>query len=146
LADPLPAADATALPFVGRGRFDEQHHDGVRAFEGERGGAQEVSAEHLGTLPYSEKSLGLVVINACGGGRASATDAYAGMAQTLVRMRIPAVVAMQYEITDRAAILFARQFYRGLAMGRPVDTPITDAPLAVFAQVTDLDWATPVPY
>ena len=146
LDDTLQAVDANILHFIGHGRFDEQHQDGVLAFEGERGGAQEVSAEHLGTLLYNEKSLRLVVINACEGGRASATDAYAGMAQTLVRMRIPAVVAMQYEITDRAAILFARQFYRGLAMGRPVDTAITDARLAVFSQVSDLEWATPVLY
>ncbi len=146
LSDALQANESQILHFIGHGRFDEQHQDGVLAFEGERGGAQEVSAEHLGTLLYNERGLRLVVINACEGGRASATDPYAGMAQTLVRMRVPAVVAMQYEITDRAAILFARQFYRGIAAGRPVDTAITDARLAIFAQVSDLEWATPVLY
>ncbi len=146
LLDTLAESDSNILHFIGHGRFDEDHQDGLLAFEGERGGVHEVSAERLGALLYNEKSLRLVVLNACEGGRSSATDPYAGMAQTLVRMRVPAVVAMQFEITDRAAIAFARQFYKGIALGRPVDTAITDARMAIYQLVNEVEWATPVLY
>ncbi len=146
LQDMLSETEANVLHFIGHGRFDEEHQDGVLAFEGERGGANEVSAERFGALLYNEKSLRLVVLNACEGGRASATDPYAGMAQTLVRMHVPAVVAMQFEITDRAAIVFARQFYKCIALGRPVDAAITDARMAIYQQVSEVEWATPVLY
>jgi YVTN family beta-propeller protein len=146
LQDTLAATESNILHFIGHGRFDVDHQDGVLAFEGERGGVNEISAERLGTLLYNERSLRLVVLNACEGGRASATDPYAGMAQTLARMRVPAVVAMQFEITDRAAIIFARQFYKGIALGRPVDAAITDARMAIYQQVSEMEWATPVLY
>jgi YVTN family beta-propeller protein len=146
LQDMLEATDANILHFIGHGRFDVDHQDGLLAFEGERGGVNEISAERLGTLLYNEKGLRLVVLNACEGGRASGTDPYAGMAQTLTRMRVPAVVAMQFEISDKAAIAFARQFYRGIALGHPVDAAITEARMAIYQQVSEVEWATPVLY
>lgn len=146
LQQELLEADYNVLHYIGHGRFDEQHQDGLLVFEGERGGVNEVSAERFGALLHNERQLGLAVVNACEGGRAAATDPYAGMAQTLVRMGVPAVVAMQFEISDRAAITFARYFYWNIARGRPVDTAITHARMAVFQQVSEVEWATPVLY
>ena len=146
LQQELLETDYNVLHYVGHGRFDQQHQDGLLVFEGERGGVNEVSAERFGALLHNERQLGLAVVNACEGGRAAATDPYAGMAQTLVRMGVPAVVAMQFEISDRAAITFARYFYWNIARGRPVDTAITHARMAVFQQVSEVEWATPVLY
>ncbi len=146
LQDALGERSYHVIHYIGHGGFDEQHQDGMLVFEGERGGANEVSAERFGALIHNEHDLRLVVLNACEGGRASATDPYAGMAQTLVRMGVPAVVAMQFEISDRAATVFARQFYRNIAAGRPVDTAVTDARMAIFQQVSEVEWATPVLY
>ena len=42
-----------------------------------------------------------------------------------MREGIPAVVAMQYEITDTAALAFAAGFYEALARGKPVDQAVT---------------------
>lgn len=95
LQDELQANDHHILHYIGHGAFDMDHQDGLVVLEGERGGAHGVSAELLGALLHNEKTLRLVVLNACEGGRASPTDPYAGMAQTLVRTDVPAVVAMQ---------------------------------------------------
>jgi hypothetical protein len=138
--------DYHVLHFIGHGRFDKSHQDGLLAFEGERGGANEVSAERIGTMLHNQRSLRLAVINACEGARASTADPYVGMAQTLVRMGVPAVVAMQYEISDRAAITFARHFYWHVARGSPVDTAITQARVAIYTGVSEVEWATPVLY
>src|SRR6185503_13894012 len=45
------------------------------------------------------------------------TAALTGMAQELVRMGVPAVVAMQRPVTDEAAKLFAASFYLKLCVG-----------------------------
>jgi pyruvate/2-oxoglutarate dehydrogenase complex dihydrolipoamide acyltransferase (E2) component len=71
--------------------------------------------------------------------------AFSGTAATLVRRGIPAVVAMQYQITDEAAIEFSRAFYEALADGWPVDAAVTDARVAVSMD-SMLEWGTPVLY
>jgi CHAT domain len=59
--------------------------------------------------------LRLVFLNSCEGAKGSESDAFSSTAATLVRRGIPAVVAMQYEITDKAAIEFSRDFYEAVA-------------------------------
>jgi hypothetical protein len=55
------------------------------------------------------------------------------------------VVAMQYEITDKAAIEFSRDFYEAVADGLPVDAAVTEA-LAAVSVDSMLEWGTPVLY
>jgi uncharacterized membrane protein HdeD (DUF308 family) len=55
------------------------------------------------------------------------------------------VVAMQYQITDHAAIEFSRAFYESLADGLPVDTAVTEARVSVSMD-SMLEWGTPVLY
>ena len=99
----------------------------------------------MGTLLPND-SLRLVILNSCEGGRASASDPFAGTAQTLIRADIPAVIAMQFTITDEAAIAFSRKFYTTIAAGRPVDTAVFEARRTISTQVNDVEWATPVLY
>ena len=65
------------------------------------------------------------------------------MADTLVRRGIPAVVAMQFEVSDNAAVEFAPALYGALAAGRPIDAAVTEARKAMYT-VSPLEWATPV--
>ena len=67
------------------------------------------------------------MLNACEGASIDNQDIFSSCAATLVRGGIPAVVAMQYVITDRAATEFARSFYEALADGLPVDTALGEA-------------------
>ncbi|MEK7728455.1 MAG: SUMF1/EgtB/PvdO family nonheme iron enzyme, partial [candidate division KSB1 bacterium] len=60
---------------------------------------------------------------------------------------LPAVLAMQYSITDHAAIEFSRAFYDVLAEGLAVDTAVVEARKAVsFAVSNTIEWGTPVLY
>jgi hypothetical protein len=52
---------------------------------------------------------------------------------------------MQYEITDKAAIEFSRDFYEAVADGLPVDAAVTEARAAVSVD-SMLEWGTPVLY
>ena len=64
--------------------------------------------------------------------------------RSLIEHEIPAVIGMQFEITDRAAILFSSEFYRALADGRAVDESLSQARMAIFADNNDIEWGTPV--
>jgi CHAT domain/WD domain, G-beta repeat len=135
------------LHFIGHGGFDARTDEGLIALEDEEGRAQLLTATHLGRLLADHRSLRLVVLNACEGARGSKQDIFSSTATILVRRGIPAVLAMQYEITDRAAIELSRVFYEALADGLPVDTAVGEARKAIsFGIVNTLEWGTPVLY
>ncbi len=134
------------LHFIGHGGFDEQGQDGLLVFEDERGRGSEVSATYLSTILRDADSLRLAVLNACDGAKASLTDQFAGVAQSLLQQGVPAVVAMQFEITDEAAITFAHEFYCAFADGYPVEAAVSEARKSIFAGQNDSEWATPVLY
>jgi CHAT domain len=132
--------------FIGHGGFDQQAQDGQLMLEDGRGRGRLVSGRYLGMLLHDLRSLRLAVLNACEGARTSRTDTFAGTAQSLTQEGIPAVIAMQFEITDEAAITFAHEFYQAVADGYPVDAALAEARKAIFAQGNDVEWGTPVLY
>ena len=132
--------------FIGHGTFSEYKEDGLLLLEDEQGAGAPVSGHYMGTLLHDEKSLRLVLLNACEGARTSTTDPYAGTAQQLVQQGILAVIAMQFEISERAAKTLSREFYRSLADNYPVDAALTEARKAIYTQGQDIEWGIPVLY
>jgi len=132
--------------FVGHGGFDEQHQEGVLLLEQENGLVRMVAGSYIGTLLHDHRSLRLAVLNSCEGARTAQSDPFAGVAQILVQQGIPAVIAMQFEITDEAAITFAHEFYTALADRYPVDGALAEARKAIYADGNDVEWGTPVLY
>jgi hypothetical protein len=132
--------------FVGHGEFDERTQDGVLLLEDEENRGRRVSGQYLGALLHDHRPLRLAILNACEGARTSRTDPFAGTAQSLVQQGIPAVIAMQFEVTDEAASTFAREFYGALAGNYPVDAALAEARKAIFAQGNEVEWGTPVLY
>ena len=132
------------LHFIGHGGFDDSSGEGALLFEDETGRGRSVSGEQLATVLNNKVALRLVFLNSCEGARTSVKDPFSGVAASLIQREIPAVIAMQFEITDRAAIIFASEFYTMLAEGQPVDTSVTQARLTVFADQNDVEWGTPV--
>ena len=98
--------------FIGHGGFDRHRDEGFLAVCNRQGERYDLTATQLGRLLADHRTLRLVVLNACEGAQGSNYDIFSSAAATLVRRGIPAVVAMQYEITDQAAIEFAEQLYR----------------------------------
>ncbi len=131
------------LHFVGHGVYDPQSETGGLVFADADGHAATVAAEHLATLLHNHRSLRLLFLNACAGALASQTDVFSGVAQTLVQQGIPAAIAMQREISDRAAPLLARAFYEAVAANYPVEAALAQARIALFTKDSQ-EWATPV--
>ena len=132
------------LHYIGHGGFDDTSGQGALLLEDSDGRSRVVSGEQLATVLHDKSSLRLVFLNSCEGARNSVDDPFSGVATSLVERDIPAVIGMQFEITDRAAVLFASEFYAMLAEGRPVDEAVSEARLAIFADHNDVEWATPV--
>jgi YVTN family beta-propeller protein len=132
--------------YIGHGRYDPQLGDGLLAMEGLTGRAQPISGSDLGALLHDHRTLRLALLNSCEGARGGRTDPYSGTAQSLVYQGIPAVVAMQFEITDRAAIVFTRGFYEAVADGYPLDAAMAEARKTIRLQPNQVEWGTPVLY
>jgi hypothetical protein len=133
--------------FIGHGRFNSNTDEGLIALVDEGGKARNLSATHLGRLLTDHSSLRLVVLNSCEGARGSEHDIFSSTAAVLVRGGISAVLAMQYEITDRAAIEFSHSFYEALVDGMSVDTAVSEARKAISLGVANtVEWGTPVLY
>jgi hypothetical protein len=133
------------LHYVGHGGYDVDAQQGVLLFEDANGNGRPTSGDELGTILHDFTSLRLAVLNACEGARTSRTDPFAGVAESLVQRDVPAVIAMQFEITDAAAVVFAEGFYRAIASGAPVDASLAAARLAIFAESSgEIEWGTPV--
>jgi hypothetical protein len=59
---------------------------------------------------------------------------------------ISAVAAMQFTISDPAAIAFARGFYAALVHGRSVDEAARSGRISILGTPGTMEWVTPVLY
>jgi hypothetical protein len=134
-----------AFHYIGHGDFDAASGDGRLAFTGPDGGTDFISARQLAAILGTHPTLRLAVLNACQSSAGSAEDSQAGIAAALVHAGLPAVVAMQFPITDDAAPVFSQAFYEGLAAGRGVDQCVRAGRTAItLANDASLEWGTPV--
>lgn len=131
------------LHFVGHGCFDDRLQGGMLMFTDSSGRAAPISSAVLGTHVRDHDPLRLVVLNACQTARADDADPYSGMAQGLIQQEAAAVVAMQFPISDDAAIVFTREFYGAVADGEPLDQAMASTRKALLADHA-AEWATPV--
>jgi uncharacterized protein YraI/tetratricopeptide (TPR) repeat protein len=150
LQQKLREADYHILHFIGHGDFDEEFQQGVLFLEDEWKNAKRVSGTQLGGLLGDHFSLRLVVLNACEGGRLSSQtpkdyDPFSGVAENLICEGIPAVVAMQFAVTDEAAVIFARELYQAVADSYPVDAAVAEARKRIeYTLRNTVEWAAPV--
>ena len=134
------------LHFIGHGSYDHTRDEGVLAFVGLDGRADFVNASSFADLLHEARQRPrLVVLNACLTAAESTDDLFSGTAAALVRSGISAVAAMQFAISDKAAIAFARGFYMSLAHGRAIDEAMRSGRIGILGVTRDtLEWVTPV--
>ena len=147
LRDAMQRGPWHVFHFVGHGGEDARSGQGTIVVADDDGRSHPIRADDLANLLRVHDPLRLVLLNACGTGRGPAADPSSGVATTLARRGVPAVVAMQLEITDQAAVEFTRSFYGALTSQLPVDLAVTHARQAIsLALPGTLEWATPVLY
>ena len=132
--------------YIGHGTFDRATQSSVLVFCNRDGRSSLVSGFQLGTLFSGYPEIRLALLNACEGARADVQDPFAGVAAALVERGVPAVIGMQFEISNEAATVFAEEFYTSIVDGLPVDAAVTEARRGVFFIPNWVEWATPVLY
>lgn len=114
IRDALRERGYHVVHFIGHGGVDRE--SSFVLINGTEG-PDALREEQLARLVEDHPSLKLVVLNSCQGATVAGIDPFLGMAGGLVARGVPAVVAMQYPIYDRAALGFSREFYRTLLTG-----------------------------
>ena len=133
------------LHFIGHGGIDRG--EGVLALEDElTGKANLVSSARFARLLHTCRPVPrLVVLNSCQSGEAAADDLLSSTAAELVHSGISAAVAMQFVVTDPAALAFSRGFYQALAHNHAVDEAVRLGRIAIDGTSENtLEWLTPV--
>ena len=142
LEEKLHRSDYHIIHFMGHGDMSPSgegmllFHDGLR------------SGHDLGELMKDEPTTRLVTLNACNTGTASkktGSDPFAGVASALVMAGVPAVIAMQFPVSDKAAIVFSARLYSQIAVGRSIEASVDSGRRKIKALRPDqTEWATPV--
>ncbi|MFB7394292.1 CHAT domain-containing protein [Streptomyces sp. NPDC056191] len=134
--------------YVGHGAYDSEQEAGALIFSDELGRKQLISGDSVGrVIQQAALKPQLVVLNGCETGKGSHDELFSSVAAALLQF-VPAVVAMQFAVTDAAAVTFSRYFYQALVgLGRPVDMAVHQGRVAMLLQdENSLEWATPVLY
>ncbi|WP_030611896.1 CHAT domain-containing protein [Streptomyces sclerotialus] len=135
------------LHLIAHGGFDTVAGEGVFYLPGGDASTYCLRASRLAQVVNLHSSLRLILLNSCESALASTTDLFSSSAATLIRRGVPAVLAMQFEISDDAAIEFTSSFYEGVAFGQPIDVAVRNARLELsLARPNSLEWGTPVLY
>ncbi len=115
--------------------------------ETEDGNADFVNEQHFSEVFADDRNLRLVTLIACHSGTQTRDDPFSGLALSLVRRGIPAVIAMQQALRFETATRFIEHFYPNLAQHGQVDSAINEARLRLYsAERGNADWSAPVLY
>lgn len=141
----LRQANFHMLHFIGHGDFDAHSMEGVLLLEDENGFGKPISSQHWSMLlGERRRTLGLVMLNACKTAQAHVASSFSGIAQGMVRLGIPAVIANRADIPDQAAIALSRELYQALAEGKPIDVALAEGRKALYNEGYSFEWGIPV--
>jgi esterase/lipase superfamily enzyme len=142
--------------FAGHGEFREQSVDWKT---GEYTGASSIvllkdkksrSAEYFKASDLAREltvaGVRVALLGACESGRQDGVSPWTGVSAALIAGGVPAVVGMQYEVADAAAIAFSQMFYTSLAAGLSIDEAVSAGRLAILGNGDEesVEWGVPV--
>jgi hypothetical protein len=149
----LQAAEEANQPyhivhFLAHGYLD-QHGSGYLLLTDEMGDAAPIHQSAFHSLFPRRHRVQLVLFAACnsGSGEQQIGQPLAGLAPTFLRVGIPAVIAMQDEISVRGAAAFTETFYQELTSHGYIDTAVVEARREMERRVpSGEEWGIPVLY
>ncbi len=145
LRDRLLAEEYHGLHFIGHAQIEAASGDGQLLLEDDRGEVAPCTGRDLAIQLSDRTSLRWVFLDACSTGSSSTRRPFGGLASALLRTGVPAVLAMQRPVSDRAAVAFSHMVYRRLAAGDGIDTAVSEGRLAIHRHLpASPEWGTPV--
>lgn len=136
----------TVFHFIGHGDFDEKKRQGYLIFEEIGGSAGEARyPDSLVPLLTDAGGPQLVVLNSCNGARSAGGDLFSSTAAALALAGVPAVIAMQFPVSDEMAIKFSGYLYEHLAENYLVQQAVAQTRIDLrHDQISE--WISPVLY
>jgi hypothetical protein len=104
---------------------------GVLAFELPNGSSDIYDAATVASLLTQQRSIRLVVLNACRGAKGLGRRGHNAVATAIIQQGVPCAITMQFSVTDSAALPFAEQFYRALVTSGDVEQALLTARSAI---------------
>lgn len=114
------------LHFIGHGKLRKAHGVEFGELALVKPGTDQVdwlTDEEVGEL-FQTHTPAVVVLQACDSGAQSKSGGLLGVASQIVQRNVPVVVAMQYPISNAAAVAFAEEFYQRLGELKAVDAAV----------------------
>lgn len=134
------------LHFMGHGDTDRETGEGCLLFEDRDGFSLPVRGRDLASLlAVGLPSLRLVFLNACRTARTTDSSPFSAVGTALLNAKIPAVLAMQFPLSDLSALSFSKTMYRRLAAGDPLEAAVVEGRHAIRdVSPRSGEWVTPV--
>ena len=142
LQNAISAGPWHVFHFIGHGEYSAETDEGCVILADEEGGPERLNALNLARV-LQHRPLKMVVLNACEGAKGGGKDMLSSTASPLLLKGVQAVLAMQYEISDDAAVEFSRSFYGALCRGVPIEEALSEARISI-AIGNSVEWGTPV--
>lgn len=147
LYEALRSEHYQVVHFIAHGSFEPETGVGSLLLETPQREPHAVPGGLLAETLRASRELRLVFLNSCESGQVGyqpGQDPLLGVATALVHRGVPAVVAMQFPISDIAARTFSEAVYRSLARGSTLDAAVGDGRLAIHqADTESWEWITP---
>jgi hypothetical protein len=146
LANPSPEG-WTVFHFIGHGDFDEKDKQkGYLIFEESGGSAGEARySDNLAPLLTNAGGPQLVILNSCNGARSASGDLFSSTAAALALAGVPAVIAMQFPVSDDMAVAFSAHLYEYLSEGDTVQKALAGTRIELKHEGIS-EWIAPVLY
>lgn len=132
------------LHYIGHGDFSEDK--GYLLLETSSKGYDMYSSDRAANISnLTENKIKIIVLNSCKGAMSTSHTHFSGVAIRLIQKNVPAVIAMQYNITNQSAIIFSTVFYQAIIDGFPIEYSMQKARQAIFNDIGDTkkDFFTP---
>ncbi|WP_271580368.1 CHAT domain-containing protein [Bradyrhizobium sp. CCBAU 45389] len=133
--------------FIGHGGHDPERQMGFIVVQ-EEGGSKGIRlyADMLKAfLTQPGQTPSLVVLNSCSGAQGEPGSLFSSTAAELIQGGVPAVIAMQFEISDNMGLAFADTFYTYLAESVSIQAALAHTRAELKARQF-AEWISPVLY
>ena len=140
LVDKIEEVNPNVVHFIGHGRFNRDEAQGQIALLAAVTNVAEWCADDQFASVFTQVRARprLVFLQLCESATVelSAFSAtFAGLAPKLIQAKIPAVLAMQYPISNLAAIAFSKAFYESLGKGEAIDDSVQKGRFRITTRV-----------
>jgi CHAT domain-containing protein len=115
------------LLFTTHGIYSQKGHMCYVLFEDEFGNSKRADSETMADLLAGHRSLRLVMLSCCHTVLAVGHRVLGELPVALLSKGVPAVIVMQYSVTDQSAVKLSGQLLRGICQGMSLDRALANA-------------------